>query len=421
MGYQTGDTMLGVGLLTVTRLWTAGLLAGTFAGCGAPPPAARPEPAAEVPEGSGDPLERQRNPDGRDRWSEFTVSPNPSQASPGDHQLLTLCDMLDGGLMAVAERLAEHQSQRLEMLGSDEVNFEMRAAGVPQVWPRAWAIVGDATQSEASAGLSSWLRSFDDGGQRRCGIGRASSPVGEVVAVVALDALADLQAIPRTARVGQWLDVRATLLVPASKADVVVLGPRAAPRRVPSSLSGTTVQARVVVDYPGPWLIQIVPTLESGPRPALEAMVFVEQAPPEAFRAAEVPGETAPQDPNHPMALVAMLNAARRSEHLGTLRHNPTLDAAAQIHANAMQEARQVAHDVGNGSPVDRITALGLTPSMAGENVARATTLVHAHRALWASPSHRGNMLHSRFSDVGIGVAVDDDGGVWVCEVFATF
>jgi uncharacterized protein YkwD len=56
-----------------------------------------------------------------------------------------------------------------------------------------------------------------------------------------------------------------------------------------------------------------------------------------------------------------------------------------------------------------------------GENVAHALTLERAHRVLWASPSHRGNLLDRRFRDLGVGVARDSDGSVWVCQLFGGF
>jgi uncharacterized protein YkwD len=56
-----------------------------------------------------------------------------------------------------------------------------------------------------------------------------------------------------------------------------------------------------------------------------------------------------------------------------------------------------------------------------GENVAHNLDVTHAHRAQWASPSHRENLLQPRFDRIGIGVALDPDGSIWVCEVFADF
>jgi uncharacterized protein YkwD len=51
--------------------------------------------------------------------------------------------------------------------------------------------------------------------------------------------------------------------------------------------------------------------------------------------------------------------------------------------------------------------------------VAHAADARHAHRTLWASPSHRSNLLESRFDAVGVGSATGSDQTVWVCEVFA--
>jgi uncharacterized protein YkwD len=116
-----------------------------------------------------------------------------------------------------------------------------------------------------------------------------------------------------------------------------------------------------------------------------------------------------------------MVNAARASEGLPALRRDSRLDALAQAHADAMRTARRVGHDVGLGDPKGRVAAAGLEVSAAGENVSHAANAERAHRSLWASPSHRGNLLHPRYDSIGVGAAVDEDGSLWVCEVFADF
>jgi uncharacterized protein YkwD len=73
---------------------------------------------------------------------------------------------------------------------------------------------------------------------------------------------------------------------------------------------------------------------------------------------------------------------------------------------------------VGNGDPRTRVSAAGIASRATGENVAAASSLERAHRALWASPSHRGNVLEKRFSKIGIGVIKTSDGRVWVTEIF---
>jgi uncharacterized protein YkwD len=83
-----------------------------------------------------------------------------------------------------------------------------------------------------------------------------------------------------------------------------------------------------------------------------------------------------------------------------------------------MRSTKRVAHDLGDGDPGLRVQSAGIAAIVAGENVAHAVDAAHAHRALWASPSHRENLLLARFDAVGLGVAADEDGTVWVCEIF---
>jgi uncharacterized protein YkwD len=59
----------------------------------------------------------------------------------------------------------------------------------------------------------------------------------------------------------------------------------------------------------------------------------------------------------------------------------------------------------------------GVAVRLVAENVARARDAAAAHRALWDSPSHRGNMLSPELGRVGVGV-VRADGALWVAELF---
>ncbi len=81
------------------------------------------------------------------------------------------------------------------------------------------------------------------------------------------------------------------------------------------------------------------------------------------------------------------------------------LDEIAARHADAMRKLKRIAHDAGDGDPQSRVQASGLNVLAAGENVAHALDITRAHRALWASPSHRENLLQARFDRIGIGLA----------------
>ncbi|HKO94588.1 MAG TPA: CAP domain-containing protein, partial [Polyangiaceae bacterium] len=273
-------------------------------------------------------------------------------------------------------------------------------------------------------------------GQLRCGIAQARAADGrEAVVAVAVDALADLEPLPVRARLGQWWRLQARVLAPARSAEIVLLGPRGAPRSVPTELRPGEARAVFSLDQMGLWRIQLLLDTDAGPRPALEAWAFVDAEPSWDAAGEAAPGESlARAVPDADAgALLDMLNAARRSEQRPPLRRDARLDELAQAHAEAMRQRRRTAHDVGDGSPVQRLEQAGFDARRVGENVAHARSLGRAHRALWESPAHRGNLLDAGFASVGLGVVVvpesvaEDDtergnaeaAGVWVCELFA--
>jgi uncharacterized protein YkwD len=268
--------------------------------------------------------------------------------------------------------------------------------------------------------FSAWLEQLPTEGLRLCGSAALDSP--DSVAAVVVDALGDLAPVPTQARLGQWLSIDAQLFVPSAGARVFAVGPRGTPRPVPTQFGDGRARAVLAVDQPGRWTLQVLADTEGGPRPVLEATVFVDQLPPASFDGARAPGEEqAGRDPDPRRRLESMLGAVRAAAGVPVLRRRPELDRIAQQHAEAMRQAQKLAHDIGLGSVRDRLAQAGIGVVRAGENVAQAGSAEHGHRTLWASPSHRDNMLFPRFDSVGIGTARDGRGTLWICELFADF
>lgn len=356
-------------------------------------------------------------------WPKATASPAATTA-PRDAelaQLAKLCGKTDGALARAATREAARLVQSGELMASDELSFTLRAEGSPQVWPRAWSIEGSLDKSSLEKRFSTWLAGRARQGERRCGIARAMGKDGTpAIAAVMVDALADLTALPTTARVGQWLSLDARMLVPATKASVVLLGPKGAPKTVVASLSDGRIRSTFAVDQPGSWLVQVLAHVGTGPRPVLEARVFAGSTPPKRFRREPAPGESAGGAMKDAAAALAkMVNAARADAGIGALARDATLDKLAREHAAAMAKAKLVGHDLGGGDPTARLKDAGVVVRIAGENVASATSLEAAHRALWASPSHRGNLLYAGFKRVGLAVVRGPRGIVYVAQIFA--
>lgn len=352
----------------------------------------------------------------RSAFRPTTASPEPA---PADEEL-GFCGAFDAALERVAERLVAKAARGEADVDSEELDFELRAEGEPHTWPEAWVLAPRAGSEDTSERARAWLATLAPTGERRCGAARSTAPDGaRLVALVVVGALADLEPVPTRARLGQWVVFRATMLAAANGANVVVLPPHGAPRTLLTTLHGPVVEATFSVDQQGPWLVQLVGSVSGGPRPLLEARIFVDEEAPREAGARTAPGENAAKGArNDAEALVDMVNAVRGAEGVKPFIRSPELDRVALEHAERMRVERRLAHDAGDGNPADRLRAAGIESAHLGENVAHAKTVQRAHRVLWESPSHRENLLDGRFDKLGVGVSRDEDGSLWVTELF---
>ena len=355
-------------------------------------------------------------------WKSALQSPQTATADKSVSAFQSMCGTADAALVAVAERNSKRQLEGSEIYGADELAFTLRAAGDPHVWPRAFSIAGSTLEEDyLKKKLKGWMDGWSTLGTKRCGLSKATKSDGSTVfSVIAVDALADMTSLPTTARVSQWITLEGKMLVAASAVKVVLLGPRGAPKSVTASLDKDKIKSTFSVDQAGMWLVQVLATVSTGPRPVLEGLVFAGTTPPTKFTRQSVPGEDAGKETKDDAeAVLKMLNAARTGEGAKALTRDPALDKLAKAHSDEMAKAKMVGHDVGGGDPAARIKAAGIKAKVAGENVASAASAQNAHRALWASPSHRSNMLSGDFTKVGIAAVKDAEGRVWVTQLFS--
>ncbi len=333
--------------------------------------------------------------------------------------LTSACGDADGAIERVAREVADVRSRGLGAPDADEVEALLRVAGSPH--PRARVVSASGRAPLDDDALAKKLGTLKKP-LTRCAVVLARTPHGgEIAVAIAVDAYADLAPLPMRARTGEWLTLDANVALPGATRDakLVVLGPRGAPRTVPTSLDAHgRVRARFALDRPGGFHVQLVADVGSGPRPLLEARVFADVAPPASLDAEPAPGEEAAAGEDEP-SLARMVAALRKSEALASLTRDPELDALARAHAEHMRDDAKLAHDVGDGDLRARFEQRGLFAKAVGENVAHAASVPKAHRALHASPSHRINLLRADYTHIGVGVARADDGTVYVCEVFA--
>lgn len=356
-------------------------------------------------------------------WASASRSPEPpSSVSAQDDALYRRCGRADLALMRVASAIVDRRLDGVEPPTPRELALLLRAEGVPQVWPRAWAVTGVRDEPELVRRLTAWAEREPSRGQARCGIARGADHRGEpIVAAVRVDALADLQPLPIQARLSEWLTLEARMIAPSDGAHVLLLGPRGRPRKVLASLSGGTIRSRFSLDQPGGWVVQVLATTATGPEPVLEARVFAGVEPAAPLDEPPTPGMSGADEGSPTGAearLLRLLNVARGTERLPTLRRDPALDELARAHARRMASVRRLAHDLGKGTVEQRLVAANLRAAEVGENVAAARSVERAHQTLWASPSHRDNILRHGFRRVGIGVVSDGQHTLWVTQIF---
>jgi uncharacterized protein YkwD len=354
-------------------------------------------------------------------WASATFSPRPG--SVGDDRLSAVeeaCGTGDAALHGVALAAAERQAQTGAPMDLEEVGFEMRRQGVPYVMPRMWAAEARAEDvPQLPSHVATWAKAPPLLGVRRCGVGAVDQAGSLFITVVAVDVLAELEPLATQVDLGTRVDLGARLGRSPTAASVILLPPTGAPFSVASELERGHLTARFTPTAPGPWLVQVMATHVGGPRPVAQAILTVGEEPPVGFAQTEVPGEEdfdpklAPGD-----ALFSLLNAARKEHGLPLLARNRQLDRVAQEHCRAMKSRGQVSHDTGAGDPARRVEEAGLRPQATGENVALAKTVPRLHRVLWASPSHRENVLLRRWDQAGVAVVEKDDGSLLATEVF---
>lgn len=101
-----------------------------------------------------------------------------------------------------------------------------------------------------------------------------------------------------------------------------------------------------------------------------------------------------------------LTNAERQKQQLPPLRYNSLLEKSAIAKAKDMFANGYWAHNSPQGLvPWDFFDGVGYQFSVAGENLARDFQATETMMRAWMnSPSHRSNIIHSRYQEIGVGV-----------------
>ena len=101
-----------------------------------------------------------------------------------------------------------------------------------------------------------------------------------------------------------------------------------------------------------------------------------------------------------------LINVERQNNSIDILTHNTKLDAVARAKAEDMINNNYFAHETLDGKMIwDMIDRNEYPYLFVGENLAmNFTSAESAHKALMLSPTHKKNILNSKYSEIGIAV-----------------
>ncbi len=115
-----------------------------------------------------------------------------------------------------------------------------------------------------------------------------------------------------------------------------------------------------------------------------------------------------------------LLNADRVANGLSALTLDEELCAIARVKSCDMKNNNYFAHvSPTYGSASEMLTYFGYAYKGVGENIAHHSTVEKSQAAFMSSSGHRANILGSHWTRVGVGVCYDDNGFVYVTQLFA--
>jgi uncharacterized YkwD family protein len=107
--------------------------------------------------------------------------------------------------------------------------------------------------------------------------------------------------------------------------------------------------------------------------------------------------------------MLEMVNAERKKAGVEPLKIDMSLVEISRKKSMDMIDKKYFGHTSPTyGTPFDALKNNGISYRYAGENIAGASTVEQAHKALMQSPGHRANILNPNFNFIGIGIV---DGG----------
>ena len=331
----------------------------------------------------------------------------------------------DGRLADLAAWVASLVDARGKAPPSGVFDFGARHLGIAEDTPMVVTLAGGSAEERDQYVARALASTPANIGYNRFGvvsIVRDGLPICVVVIAVSM---IDLEPVPRALRVGSVLRLRGRLEASFRKHAVVVTQPDGTAKEI-AERDGVEVDAPIALPAPGAYRVEVLGSGPWGLTVVANFPVYAGVEPPRTVRIEpRAPSGTAsPVTTESAHArLLELLNASRRDAGLAPVQTHEGLARIADAHTRDMAANGFFGHvSPTTGDPSSRVRAAGLKFAIVAENVGIGQSPEEVHRALLESPGHRANVLNTKLTHVGIGVALKDHEGrrdVIATELFA--
>jgi uncharacterized protein YkwD len=122
------------------------------------------------------------------------------------------------------------------------------------------------------------------------------------------------------------------------------------------------------------------------------------------------------------MTIFELTNKERKAKDLPALVLSPALSKIARAHSENMARQGKFEHKLDGKEAKERVKEAGYKFSKVGENIAMGedgAKLPKIMKAWMESGGHRENILSAEFVEIGVGIARNKAGDLYITQVFA--
>jgi uncharacterized protein YkwD len=292
------------------------------------------------------------------------------------------------------------------------IDFYLSQQGIAEPYPKVVSFsFGPKDRAEFLAKLAESMARIvpaAEGADLRIGIGTATRDGKVRLMLTMLPGRLLMKEVPRQLKPGSSISVKGALNQDYKLPRLVVTFPDGSTQSFRNEGKGTDFSFEASLSTPGRYEVEVVAEGKSGPEVCGLFSVYAGVDLPTAPVLNNLAKDKVINAADAEQQILALVNIERKKAGLSALLPYSDAQKVARAYSEEMVKSGKVGHiSAISGKPEDRLKKGGVKSPLILENVARSYSPEDAHSGLMDSPGHRANVLNSKVTHLGVGVAVE--------------